>query len=373
MSAAAESGPQAGAARASAPCFVSLPVDFLLIGGGSILLFLLLPRFSDGTRTARIIELGTVLTWLGNWPHFAATNYRLYGARAHLRQYPVTAIAAPLLVLAGVAGSFAAPALVAPYFVKLFLIWSPFHYCGQSLGISLLYARRSGHRPVSLERFFLSAFIYGTFFTRTLLAETASHHGQYYGVEYPSFGIADWVPKVSSAWTYACAAVFVFLLLRTCLRDRRLPSPMYLLPAVTQYVWFYVAGARPGYAEFVPFFHGLQYLIIAWAMQLKESADKTGAAVTPRFIAMRSASWYATILIGGAALFHLLPLAAARGLGVSVPFASAIVLTALQIHHFFVDGVIWKLRTASVVSPLLVNIPALLQQPAPARPGLAAA
>ena len=36
--------------------------------------------------------------------------------------------------------------------------------------------------------------------------------------------------------------------------------------------------------------------------------------------------------------------------------AEPIVITAVQIHHFFVDGVIWKLRNPSVGSPMLVNL-----------------
>jgi hypothetical protein len=358
-------------AEVASPYFVNLPVDFLLIGGASITLFLILPFVADGTRTANVVQIGMVLTWIGNWPHFAATNYRLYGARDHVRQYPVTAVAAPLIVLAGCVASFASPAVIAPYFVKLFLIWSPFHYCGQTLGISLIYGRRAGHRPASIERFFLAAFIYGTFLTRTLLAETSTRGSQYYGLQYPGFGIPMWAYRAASLWTYACGAVFLVLLLRACLRERRSPSLMYLLPALTQYVWFYVAGARPGYSEFVPFFHGLQYLVIAWAMQLGEQADHERAIVTAGYVVGRSLRWYALIAAVGVVLFHVLPLVAAKGLDVSVPFATAIVLSAVQIHHFFVDGVIWKLKTASVVSPLLVNIPEMIRQEPIARPAVA--
>lgn len=136
---------------------------------------------------------------------------------------------------------------------------------------------------------------------------------------------------------------------------------MYLLPAATQYVWFVVAGAKPGYSEFVPFFHGVQYLVIAWAMQVKEQVDHRAAAPTVRSITWDSVRWYAVIAVGGAVLFYGLPHLVART-GVAAGLATAAILSAIQIHHFFVDGVIWKLRTKSVVSPLLVNIPALVER-----------
>jgi len=343
------------------PYFVSLPVDFLLIGGGSILLFLfVLPLFHDGTRTARIVEVGLWLTWLGNWPHFSATSYRLYGRAEHLRQYPITAVAAPLIVLVGALACFLWPTEVSGYFVKLFLFWSPYHYSGQTLGISLLYGRRAGHRPGSWERSLLSAFIYGTFLMRTLGAEVGTRGSVYYGVQVPSFGVPAWLAAGFSAGTYACGVALFAVVAVRALRTGKPPPFLYLLLPVTQYVWFVVAGAKPGYAEFVPFFHGLQYLVIAWAMQIKEQADRSPTSPTLRFLGVESARWFALNVLGGAALFYALPHLVART-GVGLSLATAVILSAVQIHHFFVDGVIWKLRTQSVVSPLLVNIPDLVE------------
>lgn len=358
-----EMGIVATFARASRPSryFVNLPVDFILIGGGSILLFLVLPFFQDGTRTARIAEIGLWLTWVANWPHFSATSFRLYGRAEHLRQYPITAIAAPLIVAAGVASSLVWPLVAAPLFVKTFMLWSPYHYSGQTLGISLLYARRGDHQPGSRERFLLSAFIYGTFLMRSLAGEVNPQGAVYYGVQVPGFGVPAWLATGFRIWTYACGAALVAVLLWRVLRTRKAPPFMYLLPAATQYVWFVVAGAKPGYSEFVPFFHGVQYLVIAWAMQVKEQVDHRAAAPTVRSITWDSVRWYAVIAVGGAVLFYGLPHLVART-GVAAGLATAAILSAIQIHHFFVDGVIWKLRTKSVVSPLLVNIPALVER-----------
>jgi hypothetical protein len=47
----------------------------------------------------------------------------------------------------------------------------------------------------------------------------------------------------------------------------------------------------------------------------------------------------------------------------TLPFATGVVITGVQIHHFFVDGVIWKLKNKSVASPLMVNLADLLRAP----------
>jgi hypothetical protein len=260
-------------------------------------------------------------------------------------------------------GSFFWPLVVAPCFVKLFLLWSPYHYSGQTLGISLLYGRRAGHRPHTLERFLLSAFIYGTFLMRSLGGEVNVQGTTYYGVQVPGLGVPRGIATAFTVWTYATGAVLLAILAAQAWRTRKLPPFFYVLPPVTQYVWFVVAGAKPGYSELVPFFHGVQYLVIAWAVQIQEKVDGRPARPTLRSVAGDTMKWYALNLAGGAALFYALPHLVARA-GMTLSLATAVVLTAIQIHHFFVDGVIWKLRTKSVVSPLLVNIPQLLSESA---------
>jgi hypothetical protein len=46
--------------------------------------------------------------------------------------------------------------------------------------------------------------------------------------------------------------------------------------------------------------------------------------------------------------------------------ATGVIFVAIQIHHFFVDGVIWKLKRSTVASPLLGDLHELLHAPAPA-------
>ena len=126
--------------------FVSAPVDFAMIGGLSIVTFLglYLPGGSSPLGRETRLVLAAALAWVVNWPHFSATSYRLYHSAANIRQYPITALVVPLLLAIGGLGSFASPTGVAPWLVKLFVIWSPYHFSGQTVGITLIYARRAG-------------------------------------------------------------------------------------------------------------------------------------------------------------------------------------------------------------------------------------
>lgn len=349
--------------------FVNAWVDFGVIGGISLLVFLYYQFFTvDGASTATAAMLSGVLFWIGNHPHFSATNYRLYHSRENIMQYPITALVIPWLILAGMVGSFLAPLVVAPFFVKLFLIWSSYHFSGQSVGISLIYARRAGFFVGKLERFALSSFIFGTFLVQTARTETFSGSNEYYEIQYPGFGIPSWMVDVFAGWVFLNGLVFLVLVARWCGTQRRLLPPIVLLPAITQFIWFVPGRDLTGYYQFVPFFHSLQYLLIAWSMQLKEKMDLRHIEPSPGYVVKESFRWGALNIIGGALLFFTFPYVASYYFSngdLTVVKVTGITLAAVQLHHFFVDGVIWKLKKKSVSSPLMVNLSDMVR-PAPA-------
>ena len=60
----------------------------------------------------------------------------------------------------------------------------------------------------------------------------------------------------------------------------------------------------------------------------------------------------------GFALFWGLPHIGSQ-FGKSAAFSTAVMLAAIQVHHFFVDGVIWRLRNPAVRSPLSSSLRAV--------------
>lgn len=336
--------------------FVHPLVDWGLIGGISLLTFVGLWLFHDGTRTPTLWTLSGILVWAINWPHFSATSYRLYHSRENIAQYPVTALVVPLLLIAAVLGAFQSPEGIAPWLVMVFAIWSPYHFSGQSVGISLIYARRAGFKVGRWERLALSGFIFGTFLVQTALTQTGQRPSNFYSVSYPVFGLPLWVADGLRWWMWGCGAAILFFAVRWSIIQRRLLPPIVLLPAATQFVWFVVGWRIPAFNEFVPFFHALQYMLIAWMMQIGERhAARSSAASPRRFVLSESARWGLVNFVGGAVLFWVLPRMGERA-GFELAFATAVIISAVQIHHFFVDGVIWKLKNPRVSSPLTHNL-----------------
>jgi hypothetical protein len=373
----------ASAAPSSKPplYFINAPVDYAMIGGLSIVTFLLLRTFYSSQRTDPVILLATQLVWICNWPHFAATSYRLYHSRDNIVQYPLTALVIPWVIAAAVLGSLLYPTIVAPYFVKMFLIWSPYHFSGQSVGITLIYARRSGFQVGKWERMALSTFIFGTFVHQTIGGEVNPDGGEFFGIKYPGLGLPMWLMDVSRGVMWVGGIVFLLFVVQWSIRNKRILPPIVLLPAVTQYVWFVQSADSNwlSFREFVPFFHSLQYMLIAWAMQLKEKMDLKHITPSVRYVGFETIRWWTLNFILGVCLFWLLPrliamtplLADYGDATKTLAFSTGIIVTAIQIHHFFVDGVIWKLKRKTVASPLMVNLEDLIH-PAPVLRGAVA-
>jgi hypothetical protein len=352
--------PASRAAAPRSPYFVSAAGDFLLIGGASLVCFALTRLLADGVRTPMVISLGATLSWVVNWPHFAATNARLYGSRENLAQYPVTAVGALILVVAGVVAALASPDVIAPWWVKLFMLWSPYHFSGQTVGITLLYARRTGFTFTPAMRLALSTFVFGSYLLPIVRFETSTVGSQYWDVAYPGLGLPAWTVDAATTAMAMGAVAFLVLAGRKAVIERRAVPPIVLLPAVAQFVWFIPGGAWATFAEFVPFFHSLQYMLLAWALQLKERLDHGGQPGSARFVVDASLRWYLGVVILGALMFAALPRAVAAVAGVPLGLALAVVVAGVQIHHFFVDGVIWKLRSRNVRSPLSGTLDELL-------------
>jgi hypothetical protein len=338
--------------RAGSPerYFVNAPVDALLIGGASLLLYAVFRLRPQLAASPSVISLAATLVWVCNYPHFASTNYRLYHSRSSIAQYPLTSVVTPLVMLAAVIGCYLSPTAMAPLFIKLYLLWAPYHFSGQTLGITMVYARRTGFIIDGWLRHSLTAFIFLTFAVQSAWAEVGLRYRPFYGLDYPTLGLPLWLPQLLTKLMWvALAATIALLVWQLVERGQGVPL-IILLPALTQYVWF-VATPAGQFAYMVPFFHALQYLLVAWSVQLKVGLTERRRAPSRRYVWSESARWMAINIVGGIALFWLLPHIGSH-FGKSLAFSTAVMLAAIQIHHFFVDGVIWRLRNSAVRSPL---------------------
>ncbi|MEM7273022.1 MAG: hypothetical protein AAF547_08095 [Actinomycetota bacterium] len=369
----------AGERTASPPYFVNLWVDGLFLGGFSILFFVYLRfgvvLFDQNTGANEATFLGQTASrwalmafWVLNWPHFAATSYRLYRSRETTSQFPITAWVVPVVLGVGAVAALSSPEGFAPWFVKMFFIWSPYHFSGQTIGLTLLYARRAGFTITPLLRWSLTWFVYATCVEIQARAELPGTVVSFGDVVLPTIGIPTWVVSVTNVAVIGLGAVLLFAL-TDAVRQHRAGGgapqsglgfpPILVIPALAQLVWFKLSVGTwdtPSYFEFVNLFHSVQYLFIAWFMQMKERQVATGREGSGAMLIRETAIWGIAIFAVGAFMFRGSGNLIAALFPVSVGVAAAVMTALFQLHHFFVDGVIWKLRNPRVRGALTTSL-----------------
>ena len=341
--------------------FINKYIDLFFMGGASVICYFLFRFFHSAGQSSDVLKASGLLVWICNWPHFSATNFRFYQSKLHIREFPLTSWLIPLIVLAGVVGCFLSPNAFAPYFVKIYTIWSPYHFSGQTLGITLIYARRTGFLIGKWERLALSTFIYGTFFSQAIFSEVGQYPRLYYGISYPGLNLPAWLGTTSLAIMYLGAIFTAVFVIRWCIKQNRIVPLILLTPIIAQYVWFIPGAYWSSFYVFVPAFHSLQYLLIAWAMQIRERAEAVKIQPSLNYVWNESFRWGIINIIGGAMLFSYIPGAVVFLTGGSSEFVIGIIIAGVQYHHFIVDGVIWKLKKKGGGSPLMMNLSEFLK------------
>ena len=321
-------------------------VDWLCMGGLSFILFFIFYISNIQPTETSISSIPLVLSVLVNWPHFSATLHRLYGNKKYVSAFPFTSFLVPMVLFAGVGLALAEPISFAPWFIKLYLLWSPYHYSGQAFGISMMYAMRAGMTVNSQLRNALLVFVYGIYVYSIAKIESGPVGLKYFGVSYPSLQLNPVIPWIAAA-TVACSGFYLLWIFRDQRKKNGLKPPaLMMLPLISLVLWLSIPISSVS-MQYVPFFHSLQYFYIAGMTYGISASNGRSKGIQLR--------WFGINLIGGVFLFWVLPRVTVIT-GRSLMIVEPIVIAAVQIHHFFVDGVIWKLRDPRLKGKLPVNL-----------------
>jgi tetratricopeptide (TPR) repeat protein len=293
------------------------------------------------------------LALLSNYPHFMATVYRAYHTRDEFEKYRIyTVHVALLLAVAGVVTHVWYGLL--PWIFTLYICWSPWHYTGQNFGLLMMFARRAGVSPTEVERRALRL----SFLASYILLMLSFHTGPSGDALILSLGLA-------AKFTLPARAVLALFFLgasgwalASLARRSNLRTILPVLTlTVTQFLWFLlpavielVSGREIPQTRYssglLAVLHSTQYLWITSYYQKKEAR----AAGDTHWSFSR---YLVTLVAGGIALFIPGPWIVSRIFHADFA-ASFLTFTALvNIHHFILDGAIWKLRDSRIAALLL--------------------
>ncbi|HXQ26076.1 MAG TPA: tetratricopeptide repeat protein [Candidatus Acidoferrales bacterium] len=288
-----------------------------------------------------------------NYPHFMATVYRAYHTRADFEKYKlVTLHVTLLLALTGVLLHASHGFL--PWVFTLYICWSPWHYTGQNYGLLMMFARRSGGTVTPGERRLIRAAFIASFLMLLASFETGgSTDPLILSLGLPASVTLPLRLALGAAFGVLTALAFRKLIQRN--GARAMAAPLTL--AVTQFFWFVL----PTFLELNPasqvpqtryssgilaVMHSAQYLWITSYYQQREARVAGNAR-------WRMTAYFLTLIAGGIALFIPGPWLVSRVFHFDFTTSFLIFMALVNIHHFILDGAIWKLRDSRIASLLI--------------------
>jgi hypothetical protein len=334
-----------GFARALMPrltgrMFVHPVFDYLLIGGGLSLLVSAIVLWRGGALIAFSNEFMAYILVLSNTAHFASSTVRLYTKPGTTRSLPFLTLAFPFVTLAVLTLCIVFAGQLGPHLQSLYLTWSPFHYSAQAYGLAVMYSYRSGCALQPADKRLLR-------WVATLPFLAAFINGPSSGVHWllPNHVFQEW-PALMRFQTYAFLALGVvaglspLVLMARVWRSSAGPMPLIsVLVVITNGFWWFVLPARDAFV-WATVFHGIQYLAIVIIFDVKDQMSRPGNRHGPLYHAV---FFYGASLLLAYGLFKLLPMAFFFA-GFGLVESWLLVVAVINIHHFIVDGFIWKLR-----------------------------
>jgi tetratricopeptide (TPR) repeat protein len=350
------------------------PARDLLFGCGLVyvLVFAALALDGDAVRAALPIGYALLPTLFVSGPHYGATLLRVYDRSEDRRKYRFFALWSTLALALFFAWGLR-DVVVGSWMATVYLTWSPWHYSGQNFGVGMMFLRRRGVDVTpAARRLYWWSFAFS--FALTFLAVHGADPKATYAVgdfadtalHLVPLGAVLGVPtSVQGGAMIVVGVAYVATTLGAFALLRRKASARDLLPAaaivVSQALWF----AAPTLARqwnvaqrwtplstehaayvfvWIAAAHALQYLWIT-----SYYAVRAGGA-------RRHAAFLVKALLAGAAIWTIPALLfAPRALG-RLPYDAGLALLVasfVNLHHFVLDGAIWKLRDGRIAKILL--------------------
>lgn len=357
-------------------------LDFWLLGGASLVLWwvLLMGQHFRGTPGGSTVDLhyanlaatSSSLSLLVNNPHFMASYLLAYRRGVgFVKAHGVQLALVPLILLCWITAAWwtwdgpVASAWNAPFLalglgapagptpttgqalmgllLHLMFLTVGWHYSKQAYGCMMVYARYDGHplddRQRTALRWSLHS-IWACSFVGLNLSNS-SHDVMrvpYYGLDFPR------LLYVGSLFGVGAGVGLLLWVLRSGLRSGHRPSACFLVPWLSFAVWFLPPLRQTEFVLlFVPFFHGLQYLAFVYRVE-----SGRAAARPPRIGFLVSTVVILGLVVAGYLAFDWIPNKLNLVLDV-VPrtrtyFFVTAALAFVNVHHYFIDNVIWRLR-----------------------------
>lgn len=338
--------------------------DVLLLGGGSLVALLVLSLLRlDRDSIAVLAIVMLVLANFVNHPHFAFSYQMFYGSWSDVKQgrmpadlrrrWWIAGVIAPVLLalglLVGAMLSVNGKGFLLGLMLTLMGLLVGWHYVKQGFGMAMVDAAlKQRYWPAETRKALLWN-AYACWGAAWTIGNSTALAREFWGI----FAIDYHVPgavAVTACLIAGATSVWCGLAVYRCMRQwhaqqlgwKQVPVAGFVAYLITLYVWLGLVSTEPAFALVIPFFHSLQYLTVVSRYKINETHAH-------QWRPKRLASFVLTGVVLGALGFWLLPGLAdylrtgqlpAYNQGIALSIACAWIF--INVHHYFIDNVLWR-------------------------------
>jgi hypothetical protein len=360
--------------EAPSRALVGPSVDFWLVGGGGIAIFLI---FVAGTQLWPDYkwEYNTAVWAAGaafaiNFPHFAYSYLLFYpGFWARLTGTETTLFSRIRLVIAGIIVPIALIAFLAQAWrtqsahlltlaILSMILTVGWHYVKQGYGVLITLSVYKSVFYKEWEKRILYVNAYAVWIYTWCRTNGSTGVQTYYDITYNVTAYPDWIVRGTLAICAVTTALAGAVLLKHWLYDRKGISWAAVTGyACAIYMWVLLPYYNMAFYVFIPMFHSLQYLPFVYKYKVSEfNRAKAAPEGNPQRTYMRALAVLLLFAAGGVALgtlfFDTIPKymdshpsvngSPLNALDLDPQFFVISFIVFINVHHFFIDSAFWR-------------------------------
>jgi len=368
-------------------------LDFWLLGGASVLVWLVMMSL-QGFRTSWAIDqhfknltyTAASLSLLINYPHFLVSYKLAYRrGRGFVLSHWYQLIAVPLALLAMFVVAYAAynvPVTQVPLLSSLaravggwmgagqvlsgprlgdllfgltfnvMIFTVGWHYTKQVFGCMMVYAYFDRYKFSPRQRTTTKYALLSIWWLNFAQGNVAGAQSNFSQFKYYSFDLPDILVPITSLIVAAGVLLVAYDVFWKNYKDRgELPSVNMVVPFLALYVWWLpITRQYEFYFLLTPFFHSLQYLAFVYKMEDTRLRGLNHPEIRGTILAFG-------IVLAGWLAFEFVPNEVDTVLGTFNAWQMFFFFTAamlfINIHHYFIDNVLWRFKDPEIQKYLL--------------------
>jgi hypothetical protein len=210
------------------------------------------------------------------------------------------------------------------------------------------------------ERYLLLTNLFSLWALSWLGSQVGEATFEFYGIKYRSMGLPLWLGPASQYFVAITGFAVIIQGFRKYISEGKVPNSSALAAIAALYVWYLPVFSHPYFAYLIPLFHSVQYMVFVWSFKHNQVSAKVkglkGEEMRKEWV-YKFVGFFVVAALLGALAFDFIPnwldsqiSFGDASLGTSTFLASFLLF--INIHHYFIDNVIWRSQDEEIKSYL---------------------